>query len=255
MGNVLFESRETQLPDNIDELLPRFKKGWQSQIYQFGQTNSQTPGRCAIGMDVIKDAITFIILHFTESLVKDPNFVPKILEVGSGNGCASKLIRDSLKSTFPLTEFIPTDLRKHEITHGIDVITGIESIEAVKQYGEGKNILLLVSPPPCHLPELDPLDTESPLLGYMDYFAIDEWSRSSDSNVGDACQRRSKLPNNEQRYIIFIGELGASDGSLGMYKYMMENPKWSCRVRKMLRKSPDNCGGMVEKELFIFELN
>jgi hypothetical protein len=82
----------------------------------------------------------------------------------------------------------------------------------------------MISPPPNNY------------SNYADYFAIKEWA---------------KVPT--AKLFIFIGELGASDGSEGLYDYMIEdNMDWKLDCRKMLYHGYDNMGGDVEKELFIF---
>ena len=85
---------------------------------------------------------------------------------------------------------------------------------------------MMVSPPP------ESLD-DNPLYG--DYFTIREWT-----NVESA------------KLFIFIGEMGASDGSEGLYYYMTNHPVWKLDYRKMLYSCEDILGGPCEKELFIF---
>lgn len=86
----------------------------------------------------------------------------------------------------------------------------------------------MVSPPPV---------TEKDEFGYADYFAIKQWTN---------------IPST--KYIIIVGELGASDGSAGMYKYMLENEIWALKCReKVLFKIDEIFGGTIEKEVFIFD--
>jgi hypothetical protein len=86
----------------------------------------------------------------------------------------------------------------------------------------------MISPPPV---------TEDAANGYGDYFAVKKWLELPISN----------------KYIIFVGELGASDGSTGMYKYMLNHPKLKLVVRSMIYLGKDIFDGKCEKELFIFE--
>jgi hypothetical protein len=55
------------------------------------------------------------------------------------------------------------------------------------------------------------------------------------------------------KYIIFVGELGASDGSSGMYLYMLHNTIWKLEIRETISDVPDVFGGIIEKEVFIFK--
>lgn len=75
---------------------------------------------------------------------------------------------------------------------------------------------------------------------YADYFAIRAWER-----VGFGDTKKDK-------YLIFVGELGASDGSDGLYDYLMRSRVWKIVCRKMLFQGLDILGGPCEKELFIF---
>ncbi len=103
---------------------------------------------------------------------------------------------------------------------------GINCVEGVQKYSQDNyNILMMISPPPNHY------------SNYADYFAIKEWEKVVDGI----------------KLFIFIGELGASDGSEGLYDYMIENNMyWQVDCRKMLYHGIDGMGGDVEKELFIF---
>jgi len=56
------------------------------------------------------------------------------------------------------------------------------------------------------------------------------------------------------KYIIFIGELGASDGSEGMYKYLTLHPRLKTVVREILSNGNGLIGGPIIKEVFVFEI-
>jgi hypothetical protein len=146
-----------------------------------------------------------------------------ILEVGAGNCWASRIIYYCLKQN--PKRFIATDLfdcgDAMEKVDYIEFYDKLSSDQAVKKFGSEVNTLLLVSPPP-----------NNP----MDFYAIREWS---------------KLDG--KRYIIYLGELGASDGCDGMYLYMMEHPKYELVLGRMIEEKKDIFGGACEKELFIFE--
>ena len=97
----------------------------------------------------------------------------------------------------------------------------LPSEKAVIKYGKEVNVLLLISPLPNN---------------YMDYYAIKEFEL-----IGG-------------KYIVYIGELGASDGGEGMYNYMINESSWKLLSRDLLLKTRDILfGGDVEKEIFLFE--
>jgi hypothetical protein len=151
---------------------------------------------------------------------KNISFEPHILEVCAGNGKSSFIIRIEILN-FIDCPMISTDLYHYDNIDSSHIVnSNIDSSNAVDLYGEDTNTLLLVSPPPGF---------------YVDYFAISKWEKLSG-----------------ERYILYLGELGASDGGEGMYKYMLESPIWKLELRYMLSKNVDCFGSPVEKELFIF---
>ena len=56
---------------------------------------------------------------------------------------------------------------------------------------------------------------------------------------------------NKGKLIIFIGELGSSDGTEGMYNFMLSNTKIKLLEREMLITGY-NQFGIIEKEIYIF---
>ena len=76
-----------------------------------------------------------------------------------------------------------------------------------------------------------------PQNNYADYFCIREFEKMNDTTL-----------------LIFIGELGASDGSDGLYKYLLlDTNYWKLDKREMLFLGKDMFDGNIEKELFIFK--
>lgn len=155
-------------------------------------------------------------------------FSLNILEIMAGNGCATKILQRELQGCY--LSWTATDVQPEfpclatNATKGDTNIIkcGIDAVAAVEQFGKDHNTLLLVSPPPGN-------------DSYADYYAIELWT---------------KLPN--AVFLIFIGELGASDGSEGLYKYLMEHEKWKCIVRETIHVQNDVFGGRLEKEVFTF---
>lgn len=146
----------------------------------------------------------------------------EILEVCAGSGLASKIITYELCAQKIVYNIVKTDIGSFD-TPNDTIIPNLPSHVAVRKYGTDKNILLIISPPPnC----------------YVDYYAIKEFELQD--GLAD-------------KYVIFIGELGASDGGDGMYHYMMHTSCWKIVCRQMLYVSLDCYGGNCEKELFIFQ--
>lgn len=140
----------------------------------------------------------------------------KILEVGAGSGWHTK----NIISKFPFLNIISTDYIIPEVCYY--KVDQYLSHQAVKEFEGQFHALLLISPPPNI---------------YVDYYAIKEYE----------LQKTKK-----RKIVIYIGELGASDGGRGMYKYMLENPIWKLIHRKVLNESVDPLGGPCIKELFVF---
>lgn len=138
----------------------------------------------------------------------------RILEVCAGNGHASNIVLNELKKLYPSLVITKTDRLE------FPGVTKLLSHEAVHEYGATHNCLLLISPPPNT---------------YVDYYAIKPFESLSG-----------------HRIVVFIGELGASDGGSGMYHYMMHQSSWTLAKRFAIRTYRDIFGMPVEKELFIF---
>jgi len=208
-------SRAQSLPEDLDDKYEEYKKTWLQVAPMF----SPPGGDSTLGTVTLSRAGKYIREYFID---KSPL---SILEVMAGNGRASNVVFNELKDSIKITKWTATELQAPEQVSGdISIITNCDGVEAVSTYGTDHNTLLLISPPPS--------TSEG---GYGDYFAIKKWTELSNSE-----------------YIIFVGELGASDGSDGMYKYMMKHPVWTCVDRKMVFSGIDLFGGAIEKEVFIF---
>jgi hypothetical protein len=229
------QSRLCELPEDIDERFNEFKELWKSKTYHSGPSNILHPDKPFLSIDILSRAGNLLALYMNTNNIIEI----KVLEIMAGNGMASKYMKDGLikglnegseyfwKSTelqnVPELEVEDEEGYFTKINYDIDsyIKFELDSHEAVVKYGTIFDTLLMISPPPGN--------------GYGDYFAIKEWTKMSNS-----------------KYIVIVGELGASDGSEGMYKYMMENPIWKCKYNPMLSQGIDILGGPVEKQLFIF---
>lgn len=144
-----------------------------------------------------------------------------ILEVGSGNGFNTNIIA-KLKNINSLTA---SDVVVYEKSY-YDV-KNMLSHDAVKAYPGNIDMLLMVSPPP---------------EGFMDYYAIKEYEL--------------KLQKNP-KYLMILGELGASDGTDGIYQYLISGTQsdWSLISKHDFSKKTDIFGGDCTKSVYFFKLN
>lgn len=224
MGGVLQRSREEDLPTNINdqEVRQKIESSWtESNILAFEWTALQCQPGSTLSTKTLNKAIPYLQTIFKQ---KDLN----VLEVFAGNCYASQIIYNGIKDkvlswictdaiNFP-KPVLPDSMRFEQLN----------SVQAVTKFGNEADILLMISPPP--FPSLDKKS-----LGYGDYYACYDF-----------------INQNKEKYIFFIGELGVSDGSVGMYKYLTTHPKLTLICRAMLDSNVDVFGDPGEKELFIF---
>jgi hypothetical protein len=223
-------SRQESLPIDIDLQYEMYKESWYNKRYLERNVNQIFKDETTLCEETLIKAGSII-----SDFIKSNSIDMKILEIMAGNCLASKIIYDSIKKDNQTINL----WKSTELQDFSQIIAPLEStiispefnidyVDAVKNYGTNYNTLLMVSPPPSS-------NKEEYIDGYGDYFAVREWT---------------ELPN--VSYIVIIGELGASDGSAGMYKYMMEHNIWKLKQRVLLSKTTDIFGGPCEKEIFIF---
>jgi hypothetical protein len=219
MGNTLENSRTTLLPEDIDSRECELQTKWHETHTQDDNNTFQKMGEATLGknMLVVGDIINNFLLGCK---IKDL----KILEVMAGN-CVASLMLDS-KINDKVESWVRTDIGDYS-----DKSKQMDSIAAVENYGDESNLLLIISPPP------GTLDSHSGAY-FGDYFA---------------CKKFIETKKEENKYIIFVGELGASDGTEGMYLYMTEHPRLELLRRQLIfRRRQDAFGGPLEKEVFLF---
>jgi hypothetical protein len=217
-------SRVASLPESIDQMYDECVRTWMSEEQKMDKLNQCVENKSTLGSQTIEKAGKFAGEYFNSL----PSHSVNILDIFSGNGVASKIFMDSFMNHCGKidTTIICTDLNDFSLqvnTNACAVHYSTNSVDAIDLYGPNANILMMISPPPTKANH------------YADYFAIHKWTKLSNS-----------------QYIIFVGELGASDGSEGLYKYLLEHPKWKLVLRQMLDLGIDMFGGNVEKELFVF---
>lgn len=216
-------SRANSLPSNIDENFELYKSAWHEKTEEMStgtnnQSNNQSSNSPTLNRKTLEKAGWYINEFFSG---KDQL---KILEIMSGNGLATDIVYDIVIQHLPTLVWQATELQILQKINKLPIEQNLDSVDAVNKFGPEHNTLLMISPP-----------GGGEITNYGDYFAIREWT---------------KLQNS--KYIIFVGELGASDGSNGIYIYMLENKRWICELRNILMSGIDELGGPIEKEIFIF---
>lgn len=221
-------SRQEELPNNINLLETRnkIKNNWSKQNILDNKHNLYQSL-----FDKPIQNINNIILagNIIDEYYDNDNL--KVLEIMAGNCYASSIIKEKINKK--CKSWISTDVITYENRNESIPFSEDNSISAVDKFGNDANILLLISPLPCN----SSIDDKN--IGYGDYYACYDFIE------------QTKI--NESKFIIFIGELGASDGSTGMYDYMINNHKLKLVKREMLEKKNDiMTSGFIEKEIFIF---
>ena len=100
----------------------------------------------------------------------------------------------------------------------------------------------MISPPPTRPPESEELlERMDEAVGLADYYACNEYIKQT--GEGD----------NHEKYIIIVGELGAGDGTVGIYKYLMEHPNLKLiHINRILFETSQSWGAKI-KEVYIFK--
>ena len=222
------ESRERPLPDDIDSKYHIYKKNWTADNIGSDEINGSRKGRSTLGKEVLSLAAS----HITDYLILNNISTVRILEPFAGNGVATNVIYKKL-TELKLKDFVIKSTDIQNLSQYVDessypVEFGLNSVETIEKYQfDDFNILMMISPPPMFMIK--------EMSNYADYFAIKQWARVSTAKL-----------------VIFIGELGASDGSIGLYSYMMNNKLWQLDYRTMIENG-NTITGPYEKELFIFK--
>ena len=237
-----------KLPENVDSYYMVCKNNWRMMMMEnmeIDMSNHITKESITLGESTTilcaKEIAGYLKRRIKTDVVINgikKKFITKrtnILDPFAGNGIASKIIYDEVKQVLDCKfEYIATDFqniskcmsnRSHFVEFNLDCIDSIE------KYYQKAEILLLMCPPPYQYIKGD----ENP-TGFADYFAIKRWGELN------------------KKIVMFIGEMGRTDGSEGMYDYMMNgNSIWKLAKRKVLQEGNDLFGRFIQRELFIFE--
>lgn len=157
----------------------------------------------------------------------------KILEPFAGNGVASKIIYSKLIQKNIKIKYVATDLQNlRQIVNpnlSIPVEFGIDCIDSICKHENECEILMLVCPPPSTY------NLGSVPEGFGDYYSLKKWTELN------------------KKVFIFVGELGRTDGTEGMYKFLMNHPIWKLVEHKVLQEGDDIFERHISRDIFIFE--
>lgn len=178
-----------------------------------------------------------------------------ILEVMSGNGeAAATIIPKLLEAGITISGYKSTDVISSPVRQDLDLGSNdgepvfsfdqCDTIDAVIRHGEISNTLLMISPSPfSNITSEEKLDrTES--VGYGDFYACHEYIKQT-----------QQMEGNPNKFIIIVGELGAGDGTTGIYKYLMENPNLNLIYKNRILFESIPLFGAKIKEVYIFRTN
>lgn len=141
-----------------------------------------------------------------------------ILEVGSGNGINS----DKIKSYKKIRKFTASDAWQYEHVYlrNTEYIIA-PSHEAVQRYKGNIDLLLMIFPS-CST--------------YMDYYAIKAYEEKSQTGT---------------KYLVFVGELGGAEGTIGMYQYLLNEKKHLSAWKLLYRREFITISSAI-REVFLF---
>ena len=230
----LEDSRKALFPNFID--LPEFKeimvKQWKEAIINKDIVNNhqETQELPTLSISIVMKAGKILSDKLLSLGKKEIN----VLEIMAGNCAGSIILFNMVKKDLSVKKWISTDIidftkkiKEEEI-----IFYKLNGLESVKKFSNDVNILLLMCPPPNKVVMNNCVNP----MALCDYYSITEFI---DLSVG-----KNKL-------IVFIGEIGGSDGSEGMYHFMLTNTKIKLVHREMLICAY-NQFGIIEKEIFIF---
>jgi hypothetical protein len=236
-GNLfLHNSRAMPLPHNVNDKKFRQKmiENWKLQAWKDWHINShQNTGLPT--MDAKR--VTVAASHITSWMQKHALQNLVVLEIMAGN-CEASFICYSIFRDHVI-HWWATDHTRFEIKRAFPesfTFVQCDSVAAVQRLGKSADILLMISPP-CSMT----IDGTNDVCGFADYYACHDFIQMS-------------IEQAKPKYIIFVGELGASDGTGGMYNYMLNHPRLFLSKRFMIDKGVPSAMGNYEKELFIFQI-
>lgn len=237
----LFDARKKVFPTYISnvEFREEMKKYWNSKSVSTDITNSHQKDTDLPTMPVsIVNKAGDIIGSF---LKKTGMSSCNILEIMAGNCGGSRILLNRIRKCVTINNWYATDvinfpktIKEREIT-----FTCLHGLDAVSKFYDMVDVLLLMCPPPNSL-FLNKECTTINILALCDFYSIDEFIKLAKKEE-------------KEKYIVFIGELGASDGTEGMYNYMIFNDNLCLEIRETIYTGT-NMYGLIQKEVFVFRV-
>jgi hypothetical protein len=164
---------------------------------------------------------------------------PSILEIMAGNCSGSRILHGMLvRNGLEPKVWVSTDIIDYKKSVKDIKYDTMDGLQSIKKYGESSDVLLLMCPPPNEI-FYDPTHVNP--MALCDFYSIIDYI--------EICLKRES-----RQFIVFIGELGGSDGTEGLYTFMLNYKRITLRHREMLIEA-ENYWGIIEKEIFIFEIN
>lgn len=177
-----------------------------------------------------------------------------ILELMCGNGEAARHMISVIRGAgITISKYVATDVIASPVRQSLDLgndsegnpifnFDACDTIDAVERYGASSNTLLIISPPPGNFTEItrEQLDDHVGPIGYADFYGCHDYIRQTRALEG--------APN---KFIIIVGELGAGDGSEGIYNYLMNNPHLELIYRNRILHTM-GIFGECTKDVYIF---
>lgn len=237
-GKRLADSRKGKLPDFV--FLPEFrsmllKASSSALVYSLDVNKHQDASELpTLPTSVVLSAGKIM----GETLSKFEKSEWKILEIMAGNCCGSRLLFGSTRKIIPIFQWICTDIIDYKKTIKEPEIhfEKLDGIDSVSKYFDSVDVLVMMCPPPSYVM----YDNKVNPLCLCDFYPIIDWIAMA-----------KKVHVN--KFIVYIGELGGSDGTEGMYIFMLNNPDLILECRQMLITG-HNQFGIIEKEIFIFRV-
>jgi len=219
---------DTRLIENIDEYKIICKKNWKMSIQDMA--NYITKDKSTLPVESMELAGKIISNYLSLLLRFDSTLENNVcvLDPLAANGVASKIIYKQIKEKIPSVKYIASDIQNLSnimSSKSLNVEFDIDCVDSIIKHQESANVLLLACPPPYSYKNTNTNEEPS---GFVDYFAI-------------------------KKYLIYIGEMGFSDGTSGMYHYMLNHSVWKLEYRKVIIENKDLFGRFIKKEIFIFK--
>lgn len=230
LGTMICETdRAAIIPVNVNNYEKEIQNTWKNQKEHLSREANTAYVDFKQIIPTLIDFSKEIEIHFGN-----------VLEVMAGSCMSSKLFQKALINKYD--KWIMTDIFKT-----VPECEALDALDAVIKYGEQSKTLVMICPPPSSEQQgafPDKIDentfTNNKYYAYADYFAVKRFIESTKKS--------------EKKYILFFGELGLADGTVGMYQYMFNHPNLSLIYQK-IAYNVVTIFGEAPKELFLFEIN